>query len=144
MYELDDTGDRFRGYDPLIEPDPDDWLATDEQQRLDVIERYHRRKGFETGRAEAHAAMHAVVENQIAEGDRLPVRRTLLRLMDEGLDRHDAIHAIASVLAGHLNAHLREAGSQARRPGQQSDRNFMGRYFSELEELTAESWLRSE
>jgi len=39
---------------------------------------------------------------------------------------------------------LREAGSQARRPGQQSDRDFMGRYFSELEELTAESWLRSE
>jgi hypothetical protein len=33
--------------------------------------------------------------------------------------------------------------SQVRQPEQQSDRDFNALYFSELEELTAESWLRS-
>jgi hypothetical protein len=143
VYEFDDVEDGVRDYDPLVDPDPDDWLATDEQRRLDMIERYHRHKGIKVERAAAHAAMHAVVENQIAEGDRLPVRRTLLRLMAEGLDRHDAIHAIASVLAGHINEQLRESDSQTRRSGQSSDRDPISGYFSELEELTAASWLRT-
>jgi hypothetical protein len=143
VYEFDDVEDRIRDYDPLVGPDPDDWLATDEQLRIDMVERYHRRAGIEVERAGAHAAMHAIVENQIAEGDRWPVRRTLLRLMAEGLDRHEAIHAIASVLAGHLNEHLREAGSQAGGSEPQSERDFEDPYFSELEELTAEDWLRS-
>ena len=122
---------------------PDDWLATDEQRRLDVIERYHRYEGFEVERAGAHAALHAIVENQIAEGDRLPVGRILLRLTAEGLDRHEAIHAIASVLAVHISEQLRESGPRTRPPGQQSDRDFIASYFSELEKLTAEGWLRS-
>ena len=33
-------------------------------------------------------------------GNETPVAATLDRLMHEGLDRHDAIHAIGSVLAG--------------------------------------------
>ena len=142
MLEFDDGDDGIPAYDPLVGPDPDAWLATDEQQRIDAVERYHRRAAIELERPEAHAAMHAAVENQIAEGDRWPVRRTLLRLMAEGLDRHDAIHAIASVLVAHLNTQAREGRSQVR-PAQQSERNSSGRYFSELDQLTAKSWLRS-
>ena len=137
--EYDEVDEPIQDYDPLVAPNPDEWLATDEQQRIDAIERYHRREGIEVERPAAHAAMHAVVENQIAEGDQLPVRRILLRLMSEGLDRHDAIHAIASVLAVHLNEQLRESTSQTR----SSDNGFNAAYFSELEKLTAESWLRS-
>jgi len=137
--EFDDTDGPIQDYDALIEPHPDDWLATDEQRRIDVIQRYHRREGIDVERAELHAAMHAIVENQIAEGDRLPVRRALLRLMSEGLDRHDAIHAIGSVLAIHLNKLARKSTSPTRPP----DRDFNAAYFSELEKLTAESWLRS-
>ena len=137
--EDDQFDEPIRDYDALIEPHPDDWLATDEQRRIDVIQHYHRREGIEVERAELHAVMHAIVENQIAEGDRLPVRRVLLRLMSEGLDRHDAIHAIGSVLAIHLNELARE--STSRTPA--SDRDFNAIYFSELEKLTAESWLRS-
>jgi hypothetical protein len=136
--EFDDVDEQIQDYDPLAEPHPDAWLATDEQRRLDVVERYHRDEGFEAERAGAHAAVHLIVENQIAEGDQLPVRRTLLRLMAEGLDRHDAIHAIGSVLAGHINQYLRVA------PGQQSDSDVNAPYFAELEKLTAEAWLRSE
>ena len=142
-YQIDDAEERTPEYDPLVEPDPEEWLATDEQQRLDWIERYHQREGVELERAVAHAAVHAVVENQIAEGDRWPVRRTLLRLMAEGLNRHDALHAIGSVLAVHLNEHLRGARSQAERPEQKSDSDFTGPYFADLQKLTAKGWLRS-
>jgi hypothetical protein len=48
----------------------------------------------------AHAANHVIVENQLAMGDATVVPATLARLMQEGLDRHDAIHAIGSVLVG--------------------------------------------
>jgi hypothetical protein len=41
----------------------------------------------------------SIAEDQIALGDEIPARRTLVRLMEEGLDRHEAIHAIDSALA---------------------------------------------
>ncbi len=78
---------------------------------------------------------HAVVETQIAMGDELPVRRKLEALMEEGLDRHDAIHAIGAVLMAHLN----DVAKGARR-GQAPEVN--AAYFAELETLTAESWRR--
>ena len=138
--DFDDDDRPIRDYDPFVEPDPIDWLATDEQRRLDLITRYHRHEGFEAERSEVHAVMHAVVENQIAERDQLPVRRTLLRLMAEGLDRHDAIHAIASVLIGHINEQLSETASEAERT---SGDDINAPYFAELERLTAKGWLNS-
>lgn len=131
-----DAGTTVRTYDPFVQPAPEKWLATDEQVRIDMIERYHRRHGFEADRLDAHAAIHAAVENQIAEGDHLPVRRTLLRLMDQGLDRHDAIHAIGSVLVGHIHERLSDAVPL-------SDRDDNAAYFSELKRLTAKDWLNS-
>ena len=140
--QFDDVDEQIQDYDALVDPDPDDWLAIDEQGRIDVIERYHRREGIAVERATLHATMHAIVENQIAEGDQLPVRRILRRLMAEGLDRHDAIHAIAAVLAGHINDLMRTPASQTPPTKQQSD-ELNAVYFSELEKLTAEGWLRS-
>jgi hypothetical protein len=49
-----------------------------------------------------HAAIHVVVENQVALGGEIPVQETLARLMGEGLSRHEAVHAVGSVLAGIL------------------------------------------
>jgi hypothetical protein len=43
---------------------------------------------------------HVIVENQIAMGDATVVPATLNSLMREGLNRHDAIHAIASIHMG--------------------------------------------
>jgi hypothetical protein len=77
-----------------------------------------------------------VVENQIAEGDALPVKRIAERLMREGLDRHEAIHAIGSVLVSHLNDLTRQGAAQ-----RVADPN--AAYFSALEQLTAQAWLRS-
>ncbi|MBR1126454.1 DUF1186 domain-containing protein [Bradyrhizobium lablabi] len=126
-------------YDPFVEPDADEWLAADEQSRIDATLDYHRREGFKVERLEAHAIIHVVVETQIALGDELPVRRTLQRLMAEGLDRHDALHAIGAVLAGHLNELLRKADLGDGK----ADADSNDAYFSELERLTAKSWRQS-
>jgi hypothetical protein len=45
------------------------------------------------------ATVHVIVENQVALGDAFPAKAVLIRLMNEGLDRHEAIHAIGSVLS---------------------------------------------
>jgi hypothetical protein len=121
-------------YDPLVAPDPEEWLALDEQERIDAVMDFHRRARIRLPKAKVHVVIHVAVENQIAEGDALPVRRTLERLMGEGLDRHDAIHAIGAVLIGHMND-LMKAGHVEGDPN--------AAYFAELERLTAEEWRRS-
>jgi hypothetical protein len=138
--DFDDADGPIQDYDPLVEPDAHDWLATGEQRRLDVVERYHRREDFNAEIVGAHAAIHVIIENQIAEGNQLPVRATILRLMDEGLDRHEAIHAIAAVLASHINEQLHELREETQ---QKSGHDINAAYFSALKRLTAKSWLRS-
>jgi hypothetical protein len=123
------------GYDPLTAPDPAAWLALDEDERIDLVRACHKRERVRLPNAYLHAVMHVIVENQIALGDQTPVCRTLQRLMTEGLDRHDAVHAIGSVLAGHVYDIAKGALDQAADPNQA--------YFDQLEQLAAESWLSS-
>lgn len=128
------------GYDPFVEPIPDQWLALNEQERIDAVLGYHRRAGIRHPREKLHAVIHAIVENQIADAE-LPVQRTAQRLMSEGLDRHEAVHAIGSVLIGYLNDLMREIkldGDDAKPDHDPNDE-----YFAELEALTAEGWRRS-
>jgi hypothetical protein len=80
-----------------------------------------------------HSAFHVIVENQFALGDELPVRRTVERLTNEGLDRHEAVHAVASVFTDHLHDVIRNAGSE---PFSQDA------YNADVERLTVESWRR--
>jgi hypothetical protein len=88
-------------YDALKAPDPEDWLALDEQERIDQVIEYHRRHHHPMGESpKLHGATHVIVENQIAFGDSPAVPETLARLMGEGLDRHEAIHAVGSVVMG--------------------------------------------
>lgn len=122
-------------YDPERAPDPARWLATDEQQRIDIVRRYHRRAGLRIAREMAHAAIQEVVETQVAMGDETPAAETLQRLMAEGLSRHDALHAVGSVLIGHMNDILQADED----PGPDVNET----YFRELRELTAEKWLQS-
>jgi hypothetical protein len=88
-------------YDADVPPDPKAWLELDDTERIDLVAAYHRRFHLPFGgSAKLHGAVHAVVENQVALGNATAVPATLTRLMDEGLGRHDAIHAVGSVLVG--------------------------------------------
>ena len=91
----------MKKYDPAHAPNPAEWLRLDEQRRIALCEEHHRRAGDDLPNPEAHAAFHAIIETQIAENYE-PVVRAMGRLVGEGLTRHEAIHAIASVLAKHL------------------------------------------
>jgi hypothetical protein len=71
-------------YDPLEAPDPEEWLALDEQERIDLVLNYHRKARIRLPNAKVHAIVHAMVETQIALEDETPARRTAQRLMDEG------------------------------------------------------------
>ena len=81
-----------------------------------------------------HALIHVVVENQVALGAEVPAQETLSRLMREGLSRHDAVHAIGSVLAGHMFDLIKHGPKEE---------NVNASYYRQLEELTAEGWLSS-
>lgn len=139
---LEQAKGAIRGYDPFMEPDPEQWLALGEQERIELVMEYHRRARIRLPREKLHAVIHAVVENQIADHE-LPVRGTAQRLMSEELDRHEAVHAIGSVLLGCLNDLVQRSTSGGGELDTRCDQNPHEAYFAELETLTAEGWLRS-
>ena len=117
-------------YDPDRKLDVEAWLDLDEDERMSLVIDYHRRARIKLPNAKVHAIVHTIVENQAALGTGYVVAGTLERLMSEGLDRHEAIHAIGSVLMGHI-LDLQ----QGRLKG---DLNEV--YFQELAQLSAENW----
>ena len=117
-------------YDPYQHIASEAWQALDESERIESVRRYHRRNRIRLDNERLHAAIHVIVENQVALGDAFLARAVLLRLMEEGLDRHEAVHAIGSVLSKQLFAALREDGG--------ADLN--AQYVERLNRLTAESW----
>jgi hypothetical protein len=120
-------------YDPLEAPDAEEWLALDEQERIDLVLNYHRKARIRLPNAKVHAIVHAMVETQIALEDETPARRTAQRLMDEGLDRHEAIHAIGWVLIELMSDLMDEPESRAEPNAP---------YFAALDRLTVEDWRR--
>ena len=119
-------------YDADKSPDPEEWLELDESDRIDLVIDYHISAKQPVGESErVHAVAHVIVEDQAAMGNATVVPATLDRLMREGLDRHDAVHAIGSVLMGIVFDTLKN-------PGKQVDINIA--YGRQLAELTAASW----
>lgn len=55
-------------YDPARQPDPAQWLALDQQERIQLAEAHHIAAKIALPDARLHACFHAIVENQIAEG----------------------------------------------------------------------------
>lgn len=123
----------MKNYDPLKTPEAGEWLELDEQMRIVLVERYHKKARIAMPNYTVHAAMHAAVENQLAEA--MPdVQDALSRLMADGLDRHDAIHAIAWVLSEHF-WRLLQKEPIAGDPNEA--------YLREIRAVTAKKWLDS-
>lgn len=122
----------MRQYDPELPPNPLEWLALDEQERIQLAEAHHLAARVKLPNTKIHAVFHVIVENQIAEGLESVVR-AMERLMTDGLSRHDALHAIGSVLAEHLF----EASKT-------KDKDFansaQAHYDAAVERLSAKSW----
>ena len=118
-------------YDPDLGVDPKKWRRLSEPRQFEVVEEYHRSHRIRVPRARLHAAIHVIVETQVAMGDENPAARTLERLQAEGLSRHDAVHAIGSVLAGYILQVLQN---------RVSGKEVTSKYVEELERLSAEQW----
>ena len=119
-------------YDPDIMPDAKEWHALDEAERLALVEGYHRdaRIALPKTARQLHATIHTVVENQLALNDE-PVVRALARLMKEGLSRHDAVHAVGSVVAEHIYDLLKLKDTPETTHAQ---------YYAAIERLTVAEW----
>ena len=122
----------MKAYDPEVAPDPVEWLELDQQHRIDLAERYHHAARIKLPNTKAHAVFHAIVENQLAEGLE-PVLRAMERLTGQGLSRHDAVHAIGSVVADQLYEVMKTEDEDHASTAQ-------ARYNAAVERLTAKQW----
>jgi hypothetical protein len=121
-------GANYMRYEPNEPVDARKWLALDEGERQHIVERYHKHSGDVLPSPRMHCIVHTAIETQIAEGHPAAVR-TLARMLSEGLDRHNAVHAVGSVFATHLLAVMK------------SQRPFDDRaYTVDLDALSAERW----
>ena len=121
-----------RRYNPNRDPDPAEWLATDEAERLRLILDWHLRRRVPLEKPRLHAAIQLVVENQIALGIE-EVVDALRRLQDDGLSRHDAVHAIACVLSDEIVDRVQPDYKPPRDPNLN--------YFKRVSLLTVQQWL---
>ena len=124
----------MKDYNPNQAPPAQEWLALDEDERINLVARWHRKKKIPLPNVHVHATIHVTVENQLAMDDEVPCQ-TLARLMQEGLGRHDAIHAIGTVLAYHMHDLL----SGKLSPGDAAN----AQYYEALRRYTAKDWLNS-
>ena len=124
----------MRIYDPDTPPSSTDWLDLDESRRLLLVTEYHKGSDIADSRLRLHAAIHVVVENQIALGDDVVVD-ALARLQREGLSRHEAVHAIGTAVSDHLFEILKtDVDDERKQPAT---------YIERVKRLTAESWRKS-
>ena len=115
--------------------EPKNWLKLDEDKRLELVLEYHAKLSSphpKTRVPRVHAAVHVIVETQLATGDPPSARAALERLLAGGIDRHEAVHAIASVAVAWI-----ENALKSKEPMDAAG------YGRELDRLTAESWRAS-
>lgn len=117
-------------YDPNQQPDAKKWLELDESERLDSVGAYHKKKKIKLSNVEGHAAAHTVIETFIANG-REAVLQTCDRLIADGLDRHEAIHAICFVFMQLMHESLQN-------PNYKGDPE--KELYEKLSKLTKASW----
>ena len=127
-------------YDPNKAIDPEQWLALDEQTRIDLVTEFHDLGGLydelieeEGGSPVLHSTIHTIVENQLAmEVKYIP--ETMAKLLRQGLDRHEAIHAIGAIITEDIFAILQ---GEKHEPSPSKNRR-------RLEKLTAKRWLKGQ
>jgi hypothetical protein len=126
------TAGAMTEYNPETAPDPRSWLELDEEERISLAEKHHRLARIKLPNLKVHAVIHEIVENQIAS-ECEPVVRAMERLMRQGLTRHEAVHAVGSVIAEHFFEVMKTQPNDDAATAQ-------SRYDAAVERLTARSW----
>ena len=123
-------------YNPLVAPDQEEWLLLDEDERIDMVKAFHKKHRIRLPNLQMHAGMHAMIENQMAEGEDAVVR-AMDRLLAQGLDRHDAIHALCWVFSLQLF-------EQMKSPSTSPESSLNDSYLAAVERVNAQDWLNSQ
>ena len=119
-------------YNLLVAPDPEEWLLLDEDERIDMVKAFHKKHRIRL----PNLQMHAMIENQIAEGEDAVVR-AMDRLLAQGLDRHDAIHALCWVFTLQLVEKMKS-------PSKSPEISLNDSYLAAVERVTAQDWRNSQ
>ncbi len=112
------------------EPDPAFWNRLSEEEQIRAIIQHHRVRSIRVPDLRLHALAHLLVEQQLASRKAPAANAALSRLLEDGLSRHEAVHAIGWVLTATLN----EASAG------ELEGDFGAMYEERLGQLTAESW----
>ena len=128
----------MRSYTPSIPPIAQEWLATEEIDRIRLVREYHQSSDDELDDSgdsslEIHSAIHVLVENQIAMGVEL-LPETMAKLIRQGLHRHDALHAIGAIISEDIFEILKGNGKEF------SPKT----YRRKLEKITAKRWKKGQ
>jgi len=121
-------------YNPLKQPIPEEWLELDEDERICLVRDFHETfNEMPEDALNLHTMFHVIVENQIA-GNVEFIRETIAKLIRQGLDRHDAVHAIASIVCEDI-FDLTKGNKQEFSAKQ---------YRRKLEKITAKRWRKGQ
>jgi hypothetical protein len=118
-------------YDPAVQPNIEEWLQATDDEKNTVVREFHEEndEDLDDEALAIHAALHVIVENQLAMGVEL-VPEAVAKLTRQGLSRHETIHAIGAILAEDVFAIARGDKSEFS-PKQ---------YRRKLEKITAKRW----
>jgi hypothetical protein len=122
-------------YDPETAPDPAEWLGLSEMERIRVAQNFHLSARIKLPNTKVHAVIHAIVENQVATGFG-PTCRAIKRLQSQGLSRHEAVHAVGSVVTEFAYQSLQN-------PQMSSAGDSQIQMNDAIERLTADAWRSS-
>ena len=62
----------MKNYNPDQPIDPLEWNNLDEDEHLNLVERYHRKKRIKIPNLRVHTIIHVVVESQVALDEEIP------------------------------------------------------------------------
>jgi len=125
----------MKKYDPDNSIEASEWLALDEAKQIELVKEFHSELELDmpTDALSVHSSIHVIVENQLAmEVDFIP--ETIAKLTRQGLDRHEAIHAIGAIISEDIFDVLKgniEEFSPAK-------------YRRKLEKITAKRWRKGQ
>ena len=122
-------------YDPNKSMEPEEWLALDEPDRIELVRVFHEKLDDEmpSDALSVHSSIHVIVENQLAMGVEL-IPETITKLTRQGLDRHEAIHAIGAIIAGDIFEMLKGNIQEFS----------LKKYRRKLEKITAKRWIKGQ